>query len=366
MTKEDIRDIFYFMKRLPSHTRVFVMMSGGVDSSVAAALLKQRGFLVTGIFMKNWGKEGKGCTYVQDEQDARRVAGKLYIPFYVLNFEKEYYERVFTPFIEGIKQGITPNPDVYCNQEIKFGIFLQKALELGADMVATGHYARVAHKGRHILLRAKDNAKDQTYFLYRLTQSQLSRTLFPIGDYEKREVRSLAKKFGLPTATKPDSQGICFVGESPFDEFLRDFVESHVGNIVDEAGKFLGQHKGVPFYTIGQRKGLGIGGQASPRFVARKDPPTNTLVVVPEGHNMLYNRRLYAVQLSWVVNKPAVRSFSCQVRFRHQQPLQRATITLQHNGALVEFTKEQRAITPGQSVVFYKGRRVLGGGIISL
>lgn len=347
--------------------RVFVMMSGGVDSSVAAALLKKQGFALTGIFMKNWGGSEVYCSAIGDERDARRVAARLGIPFYVLNFEKEYYANVFAPFLQGIRKGVTPNPDVFCNQEIKFGIFLQKALALGADMVATGHYAGVHHGRVHRLLAAKDAHKDQTYFLYRLNQFQLSKTLFPLAALTKAQVRAKARALGLVTAHKPDSQGICFVGQSPFDEFLAQYISSKEGIIVDIDGRQVGTHKGVQFYTIGQRKGLGIGGLSEPVFVAKKDVATNTLIVAPERNGALYQKSLMARDISWVSGKaPKTKTISCTVRFRHGQPLQRAMVRLQQGGGVsVMFATKQRAITPGQSVVFYRRFEVLGGGIIA-
>jgi len=332
--------------------------------------------------MKNWGQgqlptsnsQQPTCSWITDERDARRVAARLGIPFYVLNFEREYYARVFEPFLAGIKRGVTPNPDVFCNQEIKFGVFLEKALEIGADMVATGHYARVGRPTtydqrlttRYKLLKAKDKSKDQTYFLYRLNQFQLSKTLFPIGDYLKTEVRALAREFGLPTYNKPDSQGICFVGQAPFAEFMAQYIPRRQGVIVSRQGKQLGTHQGTPFYTIGQRKGLGIGGLHKPLFIAQKDIKQNTLVAVEENDALLYAKSVSIGAISWVSGKaPADKKFSCQVRFRHQQPLQAATVYQENNKkARILFTKKQRAITPGQSLVLYKGQSVLGGGII--
>lgn len=345
------------------------MMSGGVDSSVAAALLEKQGFLVTGVFMKNWNQEQlPGCSAADDEQYARRSAAKLGIPFYVLDFEKEYKERVFDPFLKGIRRGVTPNPDVFCNGYIKFGVFLERALALGADFVATGHYARLTYKLKpktYKLLKAKDKHKDQTYFLYRLNQFQLSQTLFPIGDYLKSEVRAMAKELGLPTFDKPDSQGICFVGEEPFEDFLSRFIPSAEGVIVDRQGKAIGRHRGVPFYTIGQRRGLGIGGLGAPLFVAEKDALKNRLIVVPEGDERLYQKIVRLKDAHWIAGNAPSFPFTCKARIRYRQELQQARITKMESRITVRFKKSQRAITPGQSVVFYKRQEVLGGGIIS-
>jgi tRNA-uridine 2-sulfurtransferase len=359
--------------------KVFAMLSGGVDSSVGAALLKKQGFAVTGVFMKNWGSQVGECSWMQDEQDARRVAAKLDIPFYVLNFEEEYKERVFAPFLADIKKGITPNPDVCCNEYIKFGAFMERALKLGADMVSTGHYARLRRefptktktkiprlkKAIYKLLKAKDQDKDQTYFLHRLNQLQLSKTLFPIGGYIKADVRIMAKELGLPTYNKPDSQGICFVGEKPFEEFLSRFLSQKSGNIIDRKGNIIGSHKGVQFYTIGQRKGLGIGGLANPLFVAQKDARRNTLTVVKESDKLLYSKYASVRDFHWVAGEAPAISFTCKVRFRHQQPLQAGKVSIQGKGkANVEFSLKQRALTPGQAIVLYQGKTVLGGGVI--
>ena len=344
------------------------MMSGGVDSSVTAALLsKKRNFAVSGIFMKNW-EGGEQCQWAQDEQDARRVAAKIGISFYVLNFEKEYRALVFEPFLQGITQGMTPNPDVFCNQEIKFGVFLARALALGADMVATGHYARVkkTKNGVYKLCKSKDKHKDQTYFLYRLNQFQLSKILFPLGNYTKTEVRARAKEFSLPTFDKPDSQGICFVGEMPFDTFLAQYIPLRQGEILDKKGNKLGVHQGAAFYTIGQRKGLGIGGVQEPLYLAKKDMETNTLTVTKEYDPLLYTKSAGVTNLHWVSGSaPKDKQSTIQVRFRHQQPFQRAKISLSKEVAHILFSRSQRAITPGQSAVFYKGNEILGGGIIS-
>lgn len=365
------------------------MMSGGVDSSVAAALVKERGFDAVGVFMKNWGG-GEYCPAVEDGRDARRVAAKLGIPFYVLDFEKEYRELVFEPFLAGIRKGMTPNPDVFCNEYIKFGIFLERALSLGVDFVATGHYAKIKQVKNYSLqtthyklLKAQDANKDQTYFLYRLNQFQLSKTLFPIGEYVKREVRQMAKKHNLPTYDKPDSQGICFIGEEPFEKFLARYIPQKRGVIVDKKGQTLGQHRGVPFYTIGQRRGLGIGGVRTPLFVAQKDARMNTLTAVFENDPLLYRKTIEVRDLHWICGKEPTLPLDCKARIRYRQPLQScwieaqndaeytqthaensASVSVKSASICVGFEEPQRAVTPGQSIVFYKGQEIVGGGII--
>ena len=338
--------------------KVFVAMSGGVDSSVAAALLKKDGYNVTGVHMICW----EGCENNEDKRDAIRVAAVLDIPFLVWDFKKEYRGKVFDYMVREYAEGRTPNPDVVCNKEIKFGIFLKKALEAGADFIATGHYVR---KSGNKLFAAKDKNKDQSYFLWALTQSQLKYCLFPVGDYLKSEVRELAKKFGLPVANKKDSQGLCFVGNINFTEFLKRELPAASGRILDSAGNILGRHDGAHFYTIGQRHGLALGGQAAPVYVAGKDTLTNALVVA-RGQNdpILYKKELIAENFNWIENQPVggpKLPFSCQARIRYRQPLQKAVL---HEGGRVEFLEAQRAIAPGQSIVFYSGEKMLGGAII--
>lgn len=363
------------MNNARGRKKVFVMMSGGVDSSVAAALLQKQCLLVTGVFMKNWSKEGL-CQWVQDERDARRVAAKLDIPFYVLDFEREYRELVFKPFLGEIRKGRTPNPDVFCNEYIKFGVFLERALKLGTDFVATGHYARIKKSYQleaisYKLVKARDEDKDQTYFLYRLNQFQLSKTLFPIGEYAKSEVRAMAKEWGLPTYNKPDSQGICFVGEEPFEKFLARYIPQKPGVIVDRKGRTLGQHRGVSFYTIGQRQGLGIGGVPEPLFVAQKDARANTITAVTERDPLLYTQNITVSDIHWISGKKPIFPLRCQARIRYRQELQHCIIKQRAGSRKLEaaslklnFSEAQRAVTPGQSVVFYRGDEVLGGGII--
>src|SRR3989338_10125780 len=300
-----MRFLLYFvisnMKSQVKKPKVFVAMSGGVDSSVAAALLKKQGeFSVVGCYMKCWSAWDQ-CSVERDVEDARAVAEKLEIPFYIFDFEKEYRERVFNYMVREYAAGRTPNPDVLCNSEIKFGIFLEKALALGADFVATGHYVRAERRFPNIaLLAAKDQNKDQSYFLWRLNQNQLKHVLFPIGDYLKSEVREMAREFGLPTAEKKDSQGLCFVGNVSFDEFLRDFIPKNSGPIMTASGKKIGDHDGLSFYTIGQLHGIGIGG-GTPYYVAAKEPATNTLIV-SEGNidPALYKKENENSDLNWI------------------------------------------------------------------
>lgn len=359
----------------PNHeTRVVVGMSGGVDSSVTALLLKQQGYDVIGIFMKNWDDtdEFGNCTAEADSEDVRRVCEQIDIPYYTVNFEKEYYDKVFAYFLEEYKRGRTPNPDVMCNREIKFGEFLNKALSLGADYVATGHYARVVEEGGEFkLLRGVDSNKDQTYFLNALNQEQLSKAMFPIGHLPKPEVRKIAAEAGLYTAKKKDSTGVCFIGERNFREFLSHYLPAKSGEMVDIAtGEVKGRHDGLMYYTLGQRQGLGIGGSGTgePWFVAEKDLEKNILYVVQgDQHHSLYSTALTASSVNWIAgnDKLPEGSFKCTAKFRYRQPDQGVTLTPQADGTIiVEFDKPQKAITPGQAVVFYNGEECLGGGTI--
>ena len=351
---------------------VVVGMSGGVDSSVTAALLKQQGFDVIGVYMKNWSEDfgDYGCTWAEDAEDARKVATTLRIPFYVWNFEKEYYDKVVEYFLKEYQAGRTPNPDVMCNSEIKFKVFLNKALALGADYVATGHYARIKKKeaygetGEYQLLKGIDPGKDQSYFLYTLKQEQLAKILFPIGDKLKTEVRRLALEFGLPNAAKKDSQGICFIGKINVTEFLKEHVKSHVGEIVTTSGQNLGQHSGLPFYTLGQREGIGIGG-TGPYYVAGKDFETNKLIVTNDQKDpMLWKQEFCVTDVTWVSKEPKL-PLSAGVTIRYHHPDYPAKIKKIENGDLeIRFNDPQRAITPGQAAVFYEKDNLLGGGII--
>lgn len=360
------------MKR-PEETRVFVGMSGGVDSSVSALLLKEQGYDVIGIFMKNWDDtdEFGHCTAEEDFQDVRRVCDQIGIPYYTVNFEKEYMDKVFQYFLEEYKAGRTPNPDVMCNREIKFGELLNKVMNLGADYIATGHYARVEYiDGEYKLLRGIDQNKDQTYFLNVLGQEQLAKTMFPIGHLPKQQVREIAERAGLATAKKKDSTGICFIGEKNFREFLSNYLPAKPGDIVTVDGEVIGRHDGLMYYTLGQRQGLGIGGgfgdNNQPWFVVDKDLPKNELIVGQgSDHPRLYSTSLVATNVSWVSDKPKEQVFTCTAKFRYRQPDQEITVHLRENASCeVRFAKPQKAVTPGQAVVFYQGEVCLGGGTI--
>lgn len=360
------------MKKRPQDTRVVVGMSGGVDSSVAALLLKQQGYEVVGVFMKNWddADEFGVCTAEEDYYYVRRVCQQIGIPYYSVNFEEEYQQRVFKYFLEEYRKGRTPNPDVMCNREIKFGEFLKKALELEADYLATGHYARVDYvNGEYRLLRGLDPNKDQTYFLHVLNQQQLSKAMFPIGHLPKRRVREIARGAGLPTAQRKDSTGVCFIGERNFKEFLSHYLPAKPGEIRTLEGKVIGRHDGLMFYTLGQRKGLGIGGgygNNEPWFVVDKDLENNILYVAQgNDHPALYSQGLLASQVHWVSGHAPAAVFQCVAKFRHRQADQKVTVQVKENGdCLVVFDQPQRAITPGQAAVFYQGEVCLGGGTI--
>ena len=349
--------------------RVVVGMSGGVDSSVAALLLKQQGHEVIGLFMKNWEDDDSDdyCPAKQDFRDVLAVADKIGIEVEGVNFAKEYKERVFSYFLREYQAGRTPNPDVLCNSEIKFKAFLEHALSLGAEKIATGHYAQVRQQdGLFQLLKANDASKDQTYFLHRLNQTQLSRTLFPLGDLLKSEVRKIAEQAGLPNFAKKDSTGICFIGERPFREFLSRYLPKQPGAMQTPEGRVVGQHEGLAYYTIGQRQGLGIGGQGEPWFVVGKDMPSNVLIAV-QGHEhpLLYRQTLCAADLSWIDGTtPEVQS-SFGAKTRYRQPDAACHIRrLDTASCDINFDEAQWAVTPGQSVVVYDGEICLGGGII--
>lgn len=361
------------MKKEPKDTTVVVGMSGGVDSSVAALLLKEQGYNVIGIFMKNWDEkdENGACTATEDYDDVRRVCDEIGIPYYTVNFVKEYWDRVFTYFLEEYKKGRTPNPDVMCNKEIKFKAFLDYAMKIGADYLATGHYAQIGYdNGEYKMLRAVDGNKDQTYFLCMLKQHQLSKAMFPVGHLTKPEVREIAVKYGLKTATKKDSTGICFIGERNFHKFLANYLPSKPGDIKTFDGKVIGKHDGLMYYTLGQRKGLGIGGtgegNGEPWFVAEKDLKKNILYVVQgDDHPAIYSYGLEADDLSFVSDTAPTGTFKCTAKFRYRQPDQGVTVVMKEgNKCTVIFDKPQRAVTPGQAVVFYDKEICLGGGII--
>lgn len=349
-------------------TKIVVGMSGGVDSSVAAHLLKQQGHEVVGIFMQNWEDDDNDgyCTIKQDSMDAIAVADILGIDIEIVNFAKEYKDRVFSYFLQEYQAGRTPNPDILCNSEIKFKAFLDHALNLGAEYVATGHYvSKMSTDNGEVLTRAVDNNKDQSYFLYRLNQHQISHALFPLGALTKPEVRQIAAGLDLPTAAKKDSTGICFIGERPFREFLQKYMPTKPGNMVTPEGKKVGTHDGLMYYTLGQRKGLGIGGQGDPWFVAHKNLATNELIVV-QGHEhpLLLKKTLRANQLSFGLNcNPPAGRYTAKTRYRMQD----ASCELQYisdDEIELIFDTPQWAITPGQSVVIYDQEKCLGGGII--
>lgn len=349
-------------------SRVVIGMSGGVDSSVAALMLKEVGYDVIGIFMKNWDDQDEtgACTADADYDDVRRVCDQIDIPYYTVNFEREYWERVFVYFLQEYKKGRTPNPDVMCNKEIKFKAFLEKAMDLEAEYLATGHYAQIGKQSDLFsLVRGRDQGKDQSYFLYTLGQAQLCKTLFPIGHLTKKEVREKAIEANLATARKRDSTGICFIGERNFKEFLSQYLPAQPGEMRTLQGELKGHHDGLMYHTLGQRKGLGIGGAGEPWFVVGKDLDTNTLLVAQgQDHPALYSDGLKALDLSWVSGQSPPTSFECTAKFRYRQPDQKVAVRIHEDFAFVDFHKKQRAITPGQAVVFYQGSVCLGGGTI--
>lgn len=353
--------------------RVVVGLSGGVDSSVAALLLKQQGHDVVGLFMKNWEDDDTDeyCSSRQDLIDAVAVADRIGIEIEAVNFSREYKERVFSNFLSEYQAGRTPNPDILCNAEIKFKAFLDHAMGLGADLIATGHYAQVREKnGLFQLLKADDGNKDQSYFLYRLNQAQLSKTLFPLGHLLKREVREIARRAKLPTSEKKDSTGICFIGERPFREFLHRYLPRTPGLMQTPDGRTVGEHEGLMYYTLGQRQGLGIGGSRSgtgePWFVAGKDMARNILIVVQGHHHpLLLSDDLRAGQLHWISgSKPTVHwVYSAKTRYRQEDaPCEVESVT--DDSVEIHFGQPQWAVTPGQSVVVYESNVCLGGGII--
>ncbi|MGJ8620206.1 MAG: tRNA 2-thiouridine(34) synthase MnmA [Methylophilaceae bacterium] len=360
-----------------SKPKVIVGLSGGVDSSVTAMLLKQQGYDVTGLFMKNWedDDDDEYCASKQDLIDAVSVADKLGIDIEAVNFSKEYKDRVFANFLAEYEAGRTPNPDILCNAEIKFKAFLDHAIEMGADLIATGHYAQVRENplktGSYQLLKADDGSKDQSYFLYRLNQAQLSKTLFPLGSYLKREVREMAREAGLANAEKKDSTGICFIGERPFQEFLQRYLPKKPGEIKTPEGKVIGQHDGLMYYTLGQRQGLKIGGSrdstGEPWFVAAKDMVNNELIAV-QGHDhpLLLNDGLKAGQLHWISEEEPEINWVYAAKTRYRQPDAPCEIdAVSPNEVDIRFGQKQWAVTPGQSAVVYESNVCLGGGIIT-
>jgi len=371
-------------------------MSGGVDSSVAAALLKKQGYDVTGVFFKPWlSKDGRAfCNWQEDKRDAARVAAKLGIKFKVWDFSKEYGNKVTKYMISSYRRGVTPNPDVMCNKEIKFGLFLKKVLAEGADYIATGHYARLCHRDANLrmhannankkinkfatfawdlqhshrifhLLQARDKNKDQSYFLWTLTQKQLKHCLFPIGDYTKPEVRKLAKRFGLHTHAKKDSQGVCFVGQLDVKEFLKGYIKPRAGEIkLLETGKIIGRHDGAYYYTIGQRHGLDIKIGGGPYFVASKDIKKNIIYVTTDEKN-LASSVAEVGKISWINQQPILPAkVGVKIRYRSKSMPAEIKKGAKPNILIIKFKKPARAVTPGQSAVFYRGEVVLGGGVI--
>ena len=352
--------------------RVVVGMSGGVDSSVAALLLKEQGYDVVGLYMVNWEESGENgcCTAEEDYEDVKRVCNKIGIPYFTVNFAKQYYERVFEYFLKEYERGRTPNPDVLCNREIKFGPFREYALSLGADYIATGHYCDIAHEnGRHFLLKAADQNKDQTYFLNQVTQEQLARVLFPLGKLQKPQVRELAQRMGLSTAKKKDSTGICFIGERNFRNFLKTYLPARPGKIVTESGEEVGEHIGLMYYTLGQRRGLDLGGRKGDKegrwFVIGKDLKNNVLYVSHGDESALYTRGCTVSGMNWIPEAPQEEEFCCTAKFRYRQSEQGVRVKRTGEDRLeISFDEPQRAVTPGQYAVLYCGKRCIGGGVI--
>lgn len=343
---------------------VYVGLSGGVDSSVAAALLKMQGYRVVGVYMKNWSRDlpGYPCPWKEDYQDAKRIAVQLGIEFKMFDFENEYFNYVVQYMLDGFVDGITPNPDIMCNQEIKFKLFLKTALDQGADLVATGHYANSLNG--HLYTAVDDN-KDQTYFLYHISNEALRKTIFPLANYTKPQVRELAKKFGLVTATKKESMGICFVGKVGIKEFLTQFLPAQKhGNIIDQHGLILGQHDGAVFYTIGQRHGLNVGG-GLPYYVTGKNISKNEVYVTSNlQDDKLWSKQIRLTSVHWINNEPET-FVELKVRTRHRGPLTTIiNVTKTEAGYLLELSEPQRALTPGQSAVLYCNSECIGGGII--
>ena len=350
---------------------VVVGISGGVDSSVSAYLLKKQGYRVIGLFMVNWEEKDGACTAEEDYEDVKRVCNKIGIPYFTVNYTKEYYENVFKHFLEEYKKGRTPNPDVLCNREIKFGPFLEQAKKLGADYIATGHYAKLEEKdGKYYLRKAKDLNKDQTYFLNQLSQDQLKDVIFPLADIEKPEVRRIAEELELSNAKKKDSTGICFIGERNFKKFLQTYLPAQKGLIKTLNGEVVGEHDGLMYYTIGQRHGLNLGGTHNGNgerwFVVKKDLKNNVLYVNQGECEELFSNGLIATDMNWIPKKPIEREFECLAKFRYRQPDQEVKVTILEDKKIkVDFKKKQRAIAEGQFVVLYSSDGVcLGGGII--
>ncbi|MBR9912341.1 MAG: tRNA 2-thiouridine(34) synthase MnmA [Gammaproteobacteria bacterium] len=356
-----------------SSGHVIVGMSGGVDSSVAALLLQQQGYRVEGLFMKNWDEDDgtEYCTAREDLADAQRVCDKLGIKLHSANFAAEYWDNVFEHFLEEYQAGRTPNPDILCNREIKFKVFLEYAEVLGADMIATGHYVRRSDDTEHTrLLKGLDSNKDQSYFLHAVGEQEFAKSLFPVGELQKPAVRQLAEQHDLVTHDKKDSTGICFIGERRFKDFLQQYLPAQPGDIVDDSGKVIGRHSGLMYHTIGQRQGLGIGGRKDaahePWYVAVKDLASNQLVAVQgKNHPLLLSNSLVAGNCHWINGKPAGATLRCSAKTRYRQPDQPCSVELMPDNSIkVTFDEPQRALTPGQSVVFYQDDTCLGGAVI--
>lgn len=347
---------------------IIIGISGGVDSAVAALLLKEQGYRLTAVFMKNWEEDDSNeyCAAEEDLAEARKVCAIVDIPLRTINFSHEYWDRVFTYFLKEYAAGRTPNPDVVCNKEIKFKAFLDYATDLGADRIATGHYARIDNiDGQYRLLRGCDADKDQTYFLHTLDQYALSHSLFPLGELKKSTVRQLARKAGLPNYNRKDSTGICFIGERRFNDFLSRYLPGQVGEIHTLEGKSIGTHHGIMYATVGQRHGLGIGGPGGPWYVVDKDIDNNILYVVQgQDNRALYRSELVASHLHWIQDRPKTDEIECTAKIRYRQQDSDCRVFIENSMARVNFLTPQRAIAPGQSVVFYQGDICLGGGII--
>ncbi len=355
-----------------AQSTVIVGMSGGVDSSVSAYLLMEQGYQVVGLFMKNWDEDDGTdyCTAKEDLADAQAVCDKLGIKLHTANFAAEYWDNVFEHFLQEYKAGRTPNPDILCNREIKFKAFLDYAKVLGADYIATGHYVRrYDDNGQTFLLRGLDNNKDQSYFLHAVGENEIKQTLFPVGELEKPEVRRIAEEQGLATAKKKDSTGICFIGERRFKDFLQQYLPAQPGQIETAEGEIIGKHEGLMYYTLGQRQGIGIGGTKNhgtePWFVVAKDLDRNVLVIGQgKQHELLFSDALITTDVFWVNAEPSKFPFQCTAKVRYRQPDQTCTVYKEDNHYRVVFDESQRAVTPGQSIVFYQGEVCLGGGVI--
>lgn len=364
------------MRNISKDNKILVAMSGGVDSSTTAALLVDKGYDVTGAYMVNFDST-ENDIYDEDDlnlecwrddyRDALRVAAHLDIDLLRFDFKEEYRKFVLDYMFQEYKAGRTPNPDVLCNKSVKFGAWLEEARERGFDMLATGHYAAIEKKeNKYHLMQPKDKEKDQTYFLHQLTQQQLKDALFPLGKYTKNEVRTMAKDFNLPTAEREESMGICFVGEVPMDEFLKNKIEEEPGDIIqDETEEKIGEHEGLMFYTIGQRRGFEQPGGDEPLYVIEKDFENNELIVGYEDNPKLYSKQVEIKEVNWILDEQPKLPFSCKVRYRHLQELRSAEIFIENKKMIVEFAEPQRAVTPGQFVVFYRDKECLGGGVIA-